>query len=136
MNSPAGLVTERQRFLKTHMTETENILEILLRLTRGERATLSSHPTISATSVSGPLLATLTQGGTHAEQQNHVSLAVLAMFQMAVDFAKRALGDENGRKDADERIGEIIRCLPSHLIYKSLDGIFKEWRGEKRKGGR
>lgn len=137
VNSPAGSVTERQRFLKTHMTETENVLEILLRLVRGERATPSQHgPAISAASVSGPLLATLNQGGAHVEQQNHVSLAVLAIFQMAVDFAKKAAGEEKGKKEAEERIGEIIRCLPSHLIYKSLDGIFKEWKGEKRRGGR
>jgi 20S proteasome subunit alpha 6 len=30
--------------------------------------------------------------------------------------------------------GEIIRSLPSHLLYKSLDGIFKEWKVEKKSG--
>lgn len=137
VNSPAGSVTERQRFLKTHMTEPDNILEVLLRLVRGERATPFSHqaPTISAPSVSGPLLAALSQGSAHSGQQTHVSLAVLAMFQMTVEYAKKAAGEEKGQKEVGERIGEIIRCLPSHLIYKSLDGIFKEWRVEK-KGGR
>ncbi|KAJ4472175.1 hypothetical protein J3R30DRAFT_3523786 [Lentinula aciculospora] len=132
-NSPAGVpTTERHRFLKTHLSETENVLEILLRLVRGERATpFSSAPTISAPSVSGPLLSALSQATAHGSQQTHVSLAVLAMFQMSVDYATKALG-ENGKKEVDERIGEIIRCLPSHLIYKSLDGIFKEWRVEKK----
>lgn len=117
------------------MTETDNILEVLLRLVRGERASYSqSAPVISAPSVSGPLLSALSQGSAHAAQQTHVSLAVLAIFRLAVEFAKKADGDE-GKTEVEERVGEIIRCLPSHLIYKSLDGIFKEWRVEK-KGGR
>jgi len=115
------------------MTETDNILEILLRLVRGERATpfSQSAPAISAPSVSGPLLSALSQGSAHCAQQTHVSLAVLAMFRLTVDYAKKALGDK-GKGDAEERMGEIIRCLPSHLVYKSLDGIFKEWRVEKK----
>lgn len=135
VNSNVGVQSERQRFLRTHMTETDNILEILLRLVRGERASYSqAAPVISAPSVSGPLLSALTPGSAHGAQQTHVSLAVLAIFRLAVEFAKKADGDE-GKNEVEERVGEIIRCLPSHLIYKSLDGIFKEWRVEK-KGGR
>ncbi|KAF8639978.1 hypothetical protein AX17_001224 [Amanita inopinata Kibby_2008] len=132
-NSPVGALNERQRFLKTHMTETDNILEILLRLVRGERATpfSQSTPTISAPSVSGPLLSALAQSSAHGSQQTHVSLAVLAIFRMATEFAVKASGDK-GKAEVEERIGEIIRCLPSHLIYKSLDGIFKEWRVDKK----
>ncbi|KAG2013864.1 proteasome subunit alpha type 1 [Coprinopsis cinerea AmutBmut pab1-1] len=136
-HSPVGAVTERQRFLKTHMTETDNILEILLRLVRGERATPFSHntPQISVPSLSGPLLSALTPGSAHGAQQTHVSLAVLAIFRLTVEYAKKALGDEKGKTEAEEKVGDIIRCLPSHLIYKSLDGMFKEWKMEK-KGGR
>ncbi|KAM6495629.1 hypothetical protein JOM56_008335 [Amanita muscaria] len=132
-NSPVGALNERQRFLKTHMTETDNLLEILLRLVRGERATpfSQSTPTVSAPSVSGPLLSALAQGSAHGAQQTHVSLAVLAIFRMATEYAIKASGDK-GKSESEERIGEIIRCLPSHLIYKSLDGIFKEWRVEKK----
>lgn len=135
VNSNVGVQSERQRFVRTHMTESDNILEVLLRLVRGERASYSqSAPVISAPSVSGPLLSALSHGSAHAAQQTHVSLAVLAIFRLAVEFAKKADGDQ-GKAEVEERVGEIIRCLPSHLIYKSLDGIFKEWRVEK-KGGR
>ncbi|KAJ3498126.1 hypothetical protein NLJ89_g10261 [Agrocybe chaxingu] len=131
-NSPVGQLNERQRFLKTHMTDVDNILEILLRLVRGERATpfSQSTPTISAPSVSGPLLSAF-QGSSHGAQQTHVSLAVLAMFRLTTEYATKASGDK-GKVEAEERVGEIIRYLPSHLIYKSLDGIFKEWRVEKK----
>ncbi|KAH8106064.1 hypothetical protein BXZ70DRAFT_918046 [Cristinia sonorae] len=134
-NSSVGSQTERQRFLRTHMTETDNILEILLRLVRGERATYNQSTSgISAPSISGPLLSALTPGSAHGAQQTHVSLAVLAIFRLAVEFAKKAVGDA-GKAEVEESVGEIIRSLPSHLIYKSLDGIFKEWKVEK-KGGR
>lgn len=133
-NSNVGQPTERQRFLRTHMVETDNILEILLRLVRGERSTFTQNAPLAPPSVSGPLLSAISPGSAHGAQQTHVSLAVLAIFRLTVDYAKKATGDK-GKADVEERVGEIIRCLPSHLIYKSLDGIFKEWRVEK-KGGR
>lgn len=133
VNSPVGVPTERQRFVKTHLTEVDNMMEILLRLVRGERATpfSQSSPAISAPSVSGPLLAALSQTSSHGAQQTHVSLAVLALFHMSVDFARKASG-EKGKAEAEEKMSEIIRCLPSHLLYKSLDGMFKEWRADKK----
>ncbi|EJF63022.1 hypothetical protein DICSQDRAFT_56357 [Dichomitus squalens LYAD-421 SS1] len=133
-NSNVGQLTERQRFLRTHMAETDNILEILLRLVRGERSTFTQNAPMTPPSVSGPLLSALSPGSAHGAQQTHVSLAVLAIFRLTVEYAKKAAGDK-GKGEAEERVGEIIRSLPSHLIYKSLDGIFKEWRVEK-KGGR
>jgi 20S proteasome subunit alpha 6 len=115
------------------MSETDNILEILLRLVRGERATpfLQSTSPLSTPSVSGPLLSAISQGSAHAAQQSHVSLAVLAIFRMATEFAIKSDGNK-GKVEVEERVGEIIRCLPSHLLYKSLDGIFKEWRADKK----
>lgn len=132
VNSPVGAQNERERFVKTHMTEMDNLLEILLRLVRGERATpFLSGPTISTPSIVGPLLSALSPDSVHGGQQTHVSLAVLAIFRLATEYAQKAVG-ETGKSDVDGRVGEIIRCLPSHLIYKSLDGIFKEWRVEKK----
>jgi len=57
----------------------------------------------------------------------------MAVFRMTIEYAQKAVGQEKGKRQAEERVGEIIRCLPSHLIYKSLDGIFKEWRVEKKR---
>lgn len=132
-NSPVGVPNERQRFLKTHMTEVDNILEILLRLVRGERATPFSPtaPAVSSPNVSGPLLSAINPGSAHGAQQTHVSLAVLAIFRIATEYAEKAAGDK-GKAAVEEQVGEIVRFLPSHLIYKSLDGIFKEWRVEKK----
>jgi 20S proteasome subunit alpha 6 len=65
---------------------------------------------------------------------------------MTLEYARKAAaagakdgegggGEEAAVKEVEERVGEVIRCLPGHLVYKSLDGMFKEWRVEK-KGGR
>ncbi len=88
------------------MTEIDNVLEILLRLVRGERATpfSQSTPTLSGPSIVGPLLSALTPGSAHAGQQTHVSLAVLAMFRMTVEYAQKAVGEEKGKKQAEERV--------------------------------
>ena len=133
-NSNVGQPTERQRFLRTHMVETDNILEILLRLVRGERSTFTQNAPLAPPSVSGPLLTALEPGSAHSAQQTHVSLAVLALYQMGVEYAVKAsaAGEEEGKREVGERVGEIVRCLPSHLTYKSLDGMFKEWRIEKK----
>jgi 20S proteasome subunit alpha 6 len=117
------------------MAETDHILEILLRLVRGERATpfTQTAPAISAPNVAGPLLAALSPGSAHGPQQTHVSLAVLAVWRMTLEYALKAL-QEKGRVEAEERLGEIIRYLPSHLLHKSLEGMFKEWKVEKKSG--
>ena len=117
INSPVGVQSERQRFLKTHMTEVDNLLKILLRLVRGERATpfSQSAPAISAPSISGPLLTALTQSTSHGAQQTHVSLAALTIFYMTLDYVQKANG-EKGKSETEERVGEVIRCLPLHLI--------------------
>lgn len=123
--------------MKTHLSEAENVLEILLRLVRGERATAHAQngPNISPSSFQGPLLAAYDPSSVHASQQTHVSLAVAAVVKLAVEFAEKAIGEGKGKEHVNDRVGEIIRSLPSHLLYKSLDGMFKEWRADK-KGGR
>jgi len=82
-----------------------------------------------ALSISGPLpkLATLSPSTAHSSQQTHISLAVLAMWRMTLEYTQKAL-QEKGHTEAEEHLREIIWCLPSHLLYKSLDSIFKEWR--------
>ncbi|KAJ7688433.1 hypothetical protein B0H17DRAFT_1202981 [Mycena rosella] len=122
--SSAGTLTERQRFLKTHLTEIDNVLEILLRLVRGDRSASTQTP---APTLAGPLLGALAPGSSHRSQQTPVSLAVLAMFRMTIEYADKAAGDK-GKADVEERMGEIIRCLPPSQIHKSLDAIFKEWK--------
>lgn len=133
-NTSVGTPGERQRFLKNHMSRPDNILEILLRLVRGERATAFSQtsPQISAPSVTGPLLSAMEPTSYHAAQQTHVSLAVVAFVRLAEEMAEMAMGDGRGRSEVEERATEILRSLPHHLVWKSLDGMMKEWRSDKK----
>ncbi|CAE7175379.1 unnamed protein product [Rhizoctonia solani] len=109
-----GQPKERRRFVRQHMSNIDHVLEILLRLVRGERATAGSG------------------GGNErgGQQQTHVSLAVLAIFRVATDYGARA-GIE--RAVVEERVSEIVRSLPTHLVYKSLDGMFREWSFTQKK---
>jgi 20S proteasome subunit alpha 6 len=51
-------------------------------------------------------------------------MAVLSVYRMAAEYAEKA-AEEHGR--LEERVGNIVRSLPQHLLYKSLDGIFRDW---------
>ncbi|KAI0317757.1 hypothetical protein OF83DRAFT_1083390 [Amylostereum chailletii] len=110
------------------MSEADNLLEILLRLVHGERATpfSQSAPAMSSSSVSGPLLAALSQGSAHGAQQTHVSLAVLAMFHMATDFAKksrgRRAGQEPGRHVQGVEEGEVASEVSSGCDLGGFQG--------------
>ena len=115
------------------MSETDNTLEILLRLVRRERASVSQNTGVSVPNVSGPLLSAISQGSAHGAQQTHVSLAVLAIYRLALDNATKAV-DDNGKGEAEKRVVEIIRFLPMHLLHKGLDGIFREWKTDKKSG--
>ena len=55
------------------------------------------------------------------------------MFRMLVEFAKRADGDK-GKGEVEEWVGEIIQCLPVQLLHKSMEGMSKEWKVEKKGG--
>ncbi|KAK7024245.1 Proteasome subunit alpha type-6 [Paramarasmius palmivorus] len=143
-------LNDRQKFIRTRLGTSDNQLEILLRLVRGERATAFQHSStsISRSSIEGPLLKAWEDGAEeHKERQTHVSLAVMAIFQVAVEFAEKAeanmsteTGESSriwkGKKEVEDRVGEIIRCLPARINHKSLDGMFKEWKAmQKVEGG-
>ncbi len=50
------------------------------------------------------------------------------MYRLTTDYAKQA-----GKTDAlNDQIAEIIRSLPTHMIHRSLDGLYKEWLAERR----
>jgi 20S proteasome subunit alpha 6 len=124
-----GVGKDRRRFLKEHMSSSiDNIFEILLRLVRGTSSYHSSSSASSLTNVNGSftsqLAASVSPNAPHAAQQTHVSLAVLSIYRMAAEYAEKA-AEEHGR--LEERVGNIVRSLPQHLLYKSLDGIFRDW---------
>ncbi|KAK4702306.1 hypothetical protein P7C70_g3918, partial [Phenoliferia sp. Uapishka_3] len=136
ISSTIGTLDERNGFVTGHLADIDNgalrlasiVFEILLRLTRGDRAGPSSHSPSAQQSSVGALAATLS--APYAEHQTQVSLAVLAMFRLSVETAAKA---GIPQKEVEKQVGEIIRGIPFHLIFKSLDGMFREQRVVKKK---
>lgn len=103
-------------------------MEILLRLTRGERNPTASIGT-GPSSAYGPLATAIRSDSPYASHQTHVSLAILAMYRLTTDYAEQA-----GVKTEvlNDKIADIIKSLPTHMIHKSLDGLYKEWLAERK----
>ncbi|WVO12690.1 hypothetical protein L204_100296 [Cryptococcus depauperatus] len=120
-NCTLGTPSSRRAFISSLASSPNDLLEILLRLTRGER-----NPALGSTSSFGPFAALIKPDSPFASHQTHVSLAILAMYRLTTDYAQKA-GDSV--ETVDEKIGDIIKSLPVMLITKSLDGLFKEWQG-------
>jgi hypothetical protein len=55
-------------------------------------------------------------------------LAVSSIIDIAVDFAKQALG-ASGREVIQRRINEVIGKLPTVQLHRALDAMFREYRG-------
>ncbi|KAM0752334.1 hypothetical protein T439DRAFT_287453, partial [Meredithblackwellia eburnea MCA 4105] len=128
-SSNAGTADERLQFVKGHMSDIDNVFEILLRLTRGDRAGPSHHTAATQTSTVGALAASLS--APYAEHQTQVSLAVLAMFRLSVETAAKA---GIPKLEVEKQVGEIVRGIPYHLIFKSLDGMFREQKVKRALG--
>ncbi|KAI5475169.1 proteasome subunit alpha type 1 [Pseudohyphozyma bogoriensis] len=124
-SSTIGSLDERTTFVKDHMSNIDNVFEILLRLTRGDRAGPSHHSSSTQPSSVGAMAAVLS--APYAEHQTQVSLAVLAMFRLSVETAAKA---GIPTSEIETQVAEIIRGIPYHLIFKSLDGMWREQRAK------
>ena len=50
------------------------------------------------------------------------------MFRLSVDTAVKA---GIPKEEVEKQVGEIVRGIPYHLIFKSLDGMWREQRAKK-----
>ncbi|KAK8850740.1 hypothetical protein IAR55_004660 [Kwoniella newhampshirensis] len=136
-NCSLGSPASRRSFISSLLSSPNDLLEILLRLTRGDR-----NPTVGSTSSSsssssgnpnqtfGPLATSVRSNSPYANHQTHVSLAILAMYRLTTDYATRA-GEK--KEVVEEKVGDIIKSLPASMIGRSLDGLFKEWQASEGK---
>lgn len=115
-SSSLGSTSKRETFTSSLISEPYDLLEILLRLTKGDRSAPSAGHVSLATAIRSD--------SPYASHQTHVSLAILAMYRLTTDYAAKA-GEKS--EVVTEKIGDIIKSLPGGMIAKSLDGMFKEW---------
>ena len=59
-----------------------------------------------------------------------VSTIATASAGQQIRFIDLAIKAGETPQAIQAQVGELIRCVPQHLLYKSLDGMFKEWRLE------
>lgn len=132
----SGILDDRKSFIDslTATNDPADLLEIILKLARGER-----NPTLGGgrdgggsggggSGGFGSLAGVIRPHSPFASHQTHVSLAVLQMFRLTVAYADQAgiQGDA-----IREKVEDIVRSLPVGMIQRSLDGLFREWVGDK-----
>ncbi len=100
-----------------------NVVQILLRLIRGE-SQKAVVPRAQLSSLHGPLATAIKPSAPFADQQTHATLAVLAVVNMAREYAEKS-GEKMDFLDA--RMAEIVKSLPNNLIYISVDRLYADW---------
>jgi hypothetical protein len=120
-SSAIAAKADLERFSTIHMSNIENVLEVLLRIIRGDHRADRAFSQPQPTSVAA-LAASL--GVPYPEHQTHVSLATYSLFKLAIDTAVQA---GLGREAIDRKVSEIVRALPYSLLFKALDTMAKEF---------
>lgn len=143
-NSLAAQQKDREQFLRQVMGEDKNkeydmdgVMEILLRMVRGRDQHHQDGGGFQAShhhhnfNVSNALFQAASPGPAIAQHQTPASLAVLALFRALQDFGVRLSGEE-GKREANEWAKSVLRMMPQNTLFRSLDGMFREWYSEKR----
>lgn len=137
-----GSGKDRRRFIREYLATSRGQVEILCRLVRGERASavsLKEFATLPGSSKAkrdkpNPL-GEAAKKTAFASHQTHLSLAVLALYGLAEDFAQKSgtkAEEESGStsaapepwsKDFDENINDILISMPQNLVFRALDGM-------------
>ncbi|SCV72146.1 BQ2448_4840 [Microbotryum intermedium] len=127
-SSSVGSLADRKVFVAGHMSDIDNVLEILLRLARGDTR---SHYNTNHSSSSGPSVPVLAASlsAPYPDSQTQVSLAVLAMFRLSVQTAEKAGLDT---QEVHRQVSEIVKGVPHHMQFKALDGMFLEHRKKNK----
>ncbi|KAG8814132.1 hypothetical protein FRC17_001278 [Serendipita sp. 399] len=149
-NSMVAQQKDRELFLKSYFylpdkaeekePNMDSIMELLLKPIRGSYPTIGSHRDqdhhfrpfyYGHTSQVHPILqAAVNSDPNLIAQQTHQSLAVLAIFRTLQSIAAKYGGDE-GLKEAESRVREIIKSLPTQMLNKHLDQMFQKWNSSK-----
>ena len=123
LKSFVGNLGERSRFLEEYrLPSSSGIADLICKLIRGDRA----NPTPNVRELGLPLQQAMEGTRFH---QNHLTLSILALVRLVSEFADLA---GVGKEVVDAKIQEIFMCLPTHLIFRACDGLFKETLEKQR----
>lgn len=128
LRSKIGQIKVRRRFINSHFSNMNNVVQILLRILRGDsKNTVSRH---QLSHLHGPLATATKPSAPYADQQTHATLAVLAIVNLTKDYAVKS-----GEKvhHVESKISDIIKSLPNHLIFSSVDRLYTDWLAKAKK---
>lgn len=108
----------------------DNVVQILLRIIRGETKSTLSRQQLSH--LHGPLATAIKPSAPYADQQTHATLAVLAVVNLTKQYAEK-YGEKT--QILDDKISDIIKSLPNHLIFASVDNLYSDWQAKTNKKG-
>ncbi|CAO1634927.1 unnamed protein product [Parajaminaea phylloscopi] len=148
-----GPAKDRRRFIVDYLRTSAGQVEILCRLVRGERAAgnMSSKELASPDSP----LAAAAKRTAFSSHHTHLSLAVMALFGLAEEYAARAgatpplkvesegtgqstnespakrpkveaSADTARQSEFDAKINDLLMSMPQNLVFRALDGMWKE----------
>jgi hypothetical protein len=80
----------------------------------------------------GPLATVIKPSAPYADQQTHATLAVLAVVNLTKQYAEK-YGEKT--QILDDKISDIIKSLPNHLIFASVDNLYSDWQAKTNKKG-
>ncbi|WVW80670.1 hypothetical protein I302_102656 [Kwoniella bestiolae CBS 10118] len=133
--SSYGTSSTRELFISSLLSSPLETIEILLKLTRGDRNPIySSNPTYFNKSFSSSVIK---KDSPYTSHQTHISLAVLAMYRLTTDLVEKLPDEKEREKEKekfDENVNDIIRSLPLNMIQRSLDGLWKEYSAHGKNG--
>jgi hypothetical protein len=118
-----GSVGERKRFLEVYQLHTTSgMTDVICKLVRGER----SVPTPNARELGAPLREAM-EGNVF--QQSHLTCGIMAIVRLVKEYAATAGVVESA---VEARIQEIFMCLPTHQVFRGIDGLLKEHLEKQR----
>ncbi|WWC72790.1 uncharacterized protein I206_106754 [Kwoniella pini CBS 10737] len=149
-----GTKLKREKFINFLLNSPFETIEILLKLIRSNNnndrnSTYSSNP-YSFSFFSNNYYNIIKKESPFLNYQNHISFAVLAMYKLTTDLIEKMDLSQNNNENENENenelkklkeieklklnenLNEIIASLPNNMIFKSLDGLWKEWNNHKQ----
>lgn len=151
--SVLGTGRDRRRFISEYLQTPRGQIEILCRLVRGERSAPATNWGLATGESGTSELAKAAKRSKFSSHQTHLSLAVLALFGLAEEYAGRIgettkeepeiiesesqskkqgkgkarstsqAASSSGSDEFSQRIDGLLMSMPPNLISRALDGM-------------
>lgn len=123
-------------FVAEQFADVANVVELMLCLIRGGDLAPSNSMHRKEHHARAPSVVTtelgaraMRMGAPYPSDQTSLSLATFAMFKLAIDNGAKA---GVAKKELDNQVSEIVRQIPSVMLYKAVDVQYRSWNDKRR----